>query len=118
VCGELSEGGILGRDCSLARADCQAFLSELRIVSESSNRSWKRYAYRSLVAVLVDALDGLERPAGELHRLGAELFLVQDHDHVLLHGVLVERTELVLVVPEAAVLAEAHMDVRVLAGRK
>ena len=29
MCGELAEGGILGRDRSLARADCQAFLPVL-----------------------------------------------------------------------------------------
>ena len=117
MCGELSEGGVLGRDCSCGSGDCQAFLPELGIVSESSNRSWKRHAYRSLIVVFIGALDGLERSAGKLHRLGADLFLAEDDDHVFLHDVLMKRAELVLVVPGAAVLGEADVDVRMLAGR-
>ena len=51
-----------------------------------------------------------------MHRLGADLFLAEDDDHVFLHDVLMKRAELVLVVPGAAVLGEADVDVRMLAG--
>ena len=53
-----------------------------------------------------------------MHRLGADLFLAEDDDHVFLHDVLMKRAELVLVVPGAAVLGEADVDVRMLAGRE